>query len=213
MLSKNKFKVFVLCFLITLLLFITPNHSALGKSPRIKVGDIIIPPSTKLGDPAYDSGWEDLGVSPDPIAIVFDHHLGGDPEDYLVDLSCKDTFLGVYNCTDNGFVTNAHWYGLTNEEVSVFAETFIADAVRVRIYKAEPAYDSDWQENTQGLLPEDIDIKHNLEGDPRSYLVDLECQDDSALGIYDCVDDNFDANAEWHGLTRKGYCPGFSISS
>lgn len=133
MLCKNKFKYFILSFLITLLLFITPSNRALGLSSTAEVEDVIIRSGKNFGDPAYDSGWEDLGNSHNPFSMEFYHHLGGHPEDYLVDLSCKDDYIGVYNCTGTGFVTNAHWYDLTYEKVSVYADTYV-DAVRADEY-------------------------------------------------------------------------------
>ncbi len=204
MLFKDFTKLSVVFLVVISLLIINPTPQAVGEALDADRGDIIIPPSKTLGDPAYDSGWEGLGISPDPIPVNFDHNLGGDPKDYLVDLVCKDETYGVYDCTSNDFAAHAHWYDLTSSSISVYASTFIADAVRVRIYKLVPAFDSDWKENTPWSwvpLPEDIDIKHNLGDNPRGYLVDLECKNDSVLGIYDCIDNSFNVNAQWHALT------------
>jgi len=153
--------------------------------------------------PEYDSGWEALGVRPDPIPVDFTHNLGGNYNDYLVSLACRDdTSLGTYDCTDQGFVVNAHWYSLSNTMVKVYAAGGSRpDDVRVRIYKSAPAYDSGWY--TLGVRPDPIAVNftHNLGGDLDDYRVSLECWDDTSLGTYDCTDQGFNVNAHWYGLT------------
>jgi hypothetical protein len=157
------------------------------------------------GTPAYDSGWETLGIRPDPIPVEFTHNLGGDPDTYLVSLECRDdTALGTYDCTDHGFNNNAAWYGLTDSVVQVYVVAGSRpDAVRVRIYTETPAYDSGWE--SLGVRPDPIPVPftHNLGRDPDDYIVTLECQDDTALGTYDCTDQNFNVNALWYGLTNS----------
>jgi hypothetical protein len=152
---------------------------------------------------AYDSGWESLGVRPDPINIDFNHNLGGDPDDYRVSLECRDdTSLGTYDCTDMGFNMAALWFGLNDTMVSVEAESGSQpDNVRVRIYSITPAYDSGWE--SLGVRPDPISVEfvHNLGGNPNDYQVDLECRDDTSLGTYDCTNMGFNVNALWYALT------------
>jgi hypothetical protein len=154
--------------------------------------------------PEYDSGWEVLGARPDPIPVPFTHNLGGDPDDYIVSLQCRDdTSLGTYDCTDQGFVTNAHWYGLSNTSVTAWvASGTRPDEVRIRIYTQAPAYDSGWY--PLGVRPDPIAVglAHNLGGDLDSYVVSLECRDDTTLGTYDCTNQGFDVQAHWYGLTE-----------
>ncbi len=92
--------------------------------------------------PTYDSDWHALGVRPDPIAVEFAHNLGGNADDYLVSLECRDdTSLGTYECTDQGFNVNALWYGLTNTTVKVYATSGSRpDDVRVRIWQVHAVY-------------------------------------------------------------------------
>lgn len=203
MLSRIKTHLFTAILLVILIFSITPNHRVLSIPERNHFEEIIIPPSSKLGMPVFDSGWEELGISPDPISLDFDHNLGGDPEEFLVELTCKDDTFGVYDCSNNGFSPDAHWYDLNENSVRVYASTFHADAVRVRIYDPIPIFDSDWLENAPSNPPlaEDITIKHYLLENPREYYVDLECRAD-ALGVYDCVDNFFQNNANWYSLTE-----------
>ncbi len=92
--------------------------------------------------PAYDSGWEALGVRPDPIAVEFTHNLGGDTDDYLVSLECRDdTSLGTYDCTDQGFNVDALWYGLTDTNIAVYVVGGSQpDDVRVRVWRVHTIY-------------------------------------------------------------------------
>ena len=153
--------------------------------------------------PAYDSGWESLGIRPDPISVEFTHDLGGNPDDYMVNLECRDNIsLGVYDCTDHGFNINVHWYDLNNITVKVFAIGGTRpDDVRVRIYTETPTYDSGWE--SLGIRPDPISVNftHNLGGNPDDYVVSLECWDNSSLGTYDCTDHSFNVNVLWYDLT------------
>jgi hypothetical protein len=154
--------------------------------------------------PAYDSGWESLGVRPDPIPVPFTHNLGRDPNDYIVSLECRDdTSLGTYDCTDQNFNVNALWYDLTNSGVQVYVVGgSLPDDVRVRIYLGPPMYDSGWQ--ALGVRPDPLPVPfaHNLGGDPDDYLVDLECRDSkTSLHTYGCTNLGFNVNALWYDLT------------
>ena len=153
------------------------------------------------GGPVYDSGWYDLGIRPDPLSVLFTHNLGGDPDEYVVDLTCKDDAnLGSYNCTDAAFNVNAHWYALTSTTISVWAGSARPDEVRVRIYNITPAYDSGWDVLLSRPDPIAVEFTHNIGRDIGSHMVKLECKDESELGTYDCTDHAFNTNASWYGL-------------
>ncbi|MGD2157596.1 MAG: hypothetical protein PVG14_18785 [Anaerolineales bacterium] len=153
--------------------------------------------------PAYDSGWEPLGIRPDPINVNFNHGLGGNPNHYQVDLECKDdTSLGTYDCTDMGFNINAFLYGLNNTAVTVYAVGGSRpDDVRVRIYTKTPTYDSGWIPLGARPDPINVDLYHWLGGDPEKYRVSLECWDNTSLETYDCTNMGFNVDALWYGLT------------
>lgn len=167
------------------------------------------PPPVRLASsslfplPAYDSQWLTVGPRPDPLSIVFNHNLGGNSDDYLVVLECRDdTSLATYSCMDMGFNVNALWYGLTDTSVNVLvAGGTRPDDIRVRIYTMTPAYDSDWQ--VIGIRPDPISVgfTHNVGGDLGDYLVSLECEDNSSLSTYQCMDLSFRINAMWFDLT------------
>jgi hypothetical protein len=175
-------------------------------------GEDIIPYSvtqsesvTAFGTLLFDSGWYNVGVSPDPFTIVFPHNIGGNPDDYLVNLECWDnSTLSYYNCTDNGFNINAHWYGLTNSSINVWVlgGGIRPDQIRVRIYTKASIYNSGGR--TIGIRPDPISVsfplsfgyKINLD----NLVIKLDCQDDTTLGTYDCTNQNFDIDAHWYDM-------------
>jgi hypothetical protein len=93
-----------------------------------------------IGPPSYDSGWFDLGTRPDPISIQFNHNLGGNYNDYVIDLECWDNLMGVYQCVNDGFSVDAKWDHLSNTSISVYAKSALPDAIRVRIWRGHDAY-------------------------------------------------------------------------
>jgi hypothetical protein len=90
--------------------------------------------------PAFDSGWRALGPA---SSLTFDHEIGGDPDDYLVDLSVRGDALGRHNRGVGGDVGRttslnygAYWRQLTDESVDVIRlnEDNLVQQVRVRIW-------------------------------------------------------------------------------
>lgn len=80
------------------------------------------------------NGYEEISTRPDPIAVTFDHNLGGDPGDYIVDLVCEDDSLGTFDC-GRASGTYAYWYNLTDTQITVWVEGgSLPDAIRVRIW-------------------------------------------------------------------------------
>jgi len=95
--------------------------------------------------PAYDSGWQSIAQGE---VRSFTHGLGGDPDDYVVDLQFQNQFGYRHQMAYGGnyyasSVTPGHtvtiggyWYGLDDQEISVtrfLDDTDIAE-VRVRIW-------------------------------------------------------------------------------
>jgi hypothetical protein len=171
---------------------------------RIKIAQLAQSKTASYaGAPAYDSGWESLSSRPDPVSVEFTHNLGGDPDTYLVRLECRDnTTLSIYNCTNDNFFVQALWYGLNDTSVHVYITGGSQpDGVRLRIYMTTPVYDSGWEILSIRPDPISVEFTHNVGGDPEAYQVSLECRDDTALGTYDCTNDNFNIQAAWYGLT------------
>lgn len=141
----------------------------------------------------YDSGWVALAVN---STIVLNHNLGGNADDYLVDLEYKSAGSGInqryYSGADFGSLTTvgaendregAYWRSLTNTSITVFrrAEDIYATQVRVRLWlRPRATYDSGWV----AINPDQaIILIHNIGGDIGNYVVDMEFNDGGANGI------------------------------
>lgn len=84
--------------------------------------------------PHYDSGWEDLGFRVDPIQVVLQHKLLGDPDDYVVDLQCGHAIDGTRQC----FEKEAYWHSLTDETMTVWVTNdWNLERIRVRIWRVD----------------------------------------------------------------------------
>ena len=110
--------------------------------------------------PKYDSGW--ISLSPGATQTLT-HALGGNADDYVVDLQFKDSLSGINNqyygsrmCYDGSPYAQyrgAYWYALSDSQIIVSrsAEDAKADQVRVRLWLAPGAdYDTGWQTVTAG---------------------------------------------------------------
>ena len=137
--------------------------------------------------PTYDSGWVNGNLG---TYVNLVHNIGGNPDDYIVDLQFKDpnnsmgvnqrcyggcdlrTLNGDYSNTKQG----AYWRRLTstNIEVGRRADDVFADQVRVRIWNfwtpTRPDYDSGWKTTTAGSISQPF---HYLGGSEDDYLVNL----------------------------------------
>jgi hypothetical protein len=91
--------------------------------------------------PAYDSGFLTYAA---PESKTLEHNVGGDPDDYVVDMQCK--FAGLahnFNVgqdeNDEGNLEGAAWDDLTSSEILVlrFASDPFCQQIRVRIWEIE----------------------------------------------------------------------------
>jgi hypothetical protein len=104
--------------------------------------------------PAYNSGW--IAINPNTNLVII-HNVGGNVDDYVVDLQLKDTDQGFgisnaniggdayfdhYTGDIDGFYSvvyhysGAYWKNLTTTSITVFRQPndLIADQIRVRIW-------------------------------------------------------------------------------
>jgi hypothetical protein len=158
-------------------------------------GNLDSPPDFYVKDAAalqsdshWSSGWVDIATD---TATVFTHDLGGDPDDYAVELWFRDTDTGGKGVNNWGFggleadsnFYGAHWQKLTDTTIEVVRrrEDVFADQVRVRVWFPDPpAWDSGWvpiDPVTQETLT------HNLGGNVDDYVVGLWFKDTSLGGI------------------------------
>jgi hypothetical protein len=95
--------------------------------------------------PAYDSGWQPIGTYK---TLTLDHNLGGNVDNYVVDLWFKEIDGAGHGINNHGYGTDttqtavtddrrgAHWHGLTSTQIKVtrMKDDNFADQIRVRIW-------------------------------------------------------------------------------
>jgi hypothetical protein len=145
--------------------------------------------------PNYDSGWVAFDQNQ---AIGLSHNIGGDADDYFVDMQYRGaSFSGVnqryYGGADFGAnVTDgvseddrvgAYWRSLNNSSIVVYRlpEDIYAPEVRIRIWvMPRPDYDSGWIALAPGTSQE---LRHDLLGDYFDYMVDMQYRAAGASGV------------------------------
>lgn len=84
-------------------------------------------------EPSYNSGWRSIGIRPDPGYEWFDHNLGGDADDYVVDLQCKHGST-LYQ----GRESRAYVQEIRSDRVRVWIQGGThPSAIRVRIWRTK----------------------------------------------------------------------------
>ncbi len=142
-------------------------------------------------DADYDSGWQNMGSS-----LPLDHNLGGDPDDYVVDLQFNDNVAtypqginhgryGGDTFFENGATAQAlgaYWQELNDSTITVkrLADASLVDAVRVRIWANKRFdYTGSWQSMTTVRS-----VHHALATCPDGLVVDLQFKDDGTVGVH-----------------------------
>ncbi len=138
--------------------------------------------------PTYDSGW--VAINQDQSKTLT-HNIGGNPDDYVVDMQFRSGANGVnqrhYGGADfgsnppSGMHENdrvgAYWRTLTGSSITVYRrpQDAYAPEIRIRIWRfwkpAVPNYDSSWVTFAQN---EAKTLRHNLGGSSDDYLVDMQ---------------------------------------
>lgn len=146
----------------------------------------------------YDSGWVNINQNQ---AITLNHNIGGDENDYVVDMLYRTPDVNGVNTRYFGgadFGANpapghlvddrvgAYWRSLNNSSVTIYRrpEDDYAPQVRIRIFRfwdiPSPNYDSGWVDVTTDSAQT---LQHNLGGDPNTYLVDTQYRNQTVDGI------------------------------
>ncbi len=153
------------------------------------------PPDAQLEEVAalqsnsfWSSGWVDIATG---TAQTFTHNLGGNPDDYAVELWLRDTDTGgiginsrgVGGLEAGGSFFGVHWQRLTDTTIEVIRredDTF-ADQVRVNIWFADPpVWDSGW---VSIATDEARSLAHNLDENVDDYVVGMWFKDTTPAGI------------------------------
>jgi hypothetical protein len=118
-------------------------------SPRVSLGSVPYAHRAeyvnRFPTPHYDSDWQSISAG---TTLSLTHNLGGDPDDYVVDLQFKNTGIGDFGVHqwfygvdyDNvGQNWGAAWHNLTGTSIKVTRgdDDGRADQVRVRIWRID----------------------------------------------------------------------------
>lgn len=161
----------------------------------------------------WSSGWVNIATN---TPTMFTHDLGGDPDDYAVELWLRDTDSGGIGINTRGMggleaggnFFGAHWQNLTETTIEVVRrqDDAFADQVRVNVWFPDsPVWDSDWMDiATDEVRP----LTHNLGGNVDDYTVGLWFKDTTpeGIGIHTRCYGGFEAGgqlrgAAWQNLT------------
>ncbi len=136
-------------------------------------------PVCALATTGWSSGWVSMTAG---SLLTLTHNLGGDVNNYAVELWFLDTATGGLGINqrgyggfeDNGSYAGAAWQNLTTSTITVLrhAHDTWADMVRVRIWIPDPlpTYCSPW--TGMGLNSEKV-FTHTVGGNPDDYSVGL----------------------------------------
>jgi len=162
----------------------------------------------------YDSGWVALGQN---TAQALAHNLGGNVDDYLVDMQYRSPGDGVnqryYGGADFGAKiaigsendrVGAYWRSLSSSSVVVYRRPndIYAPEIRLRIWRtAPPDYDSGWV----AVVPDIAQTLHHQVGDlETNYLVDMLQYDG---GGSNGINQRHLGGADFGTLPPLGYAP------
>jgi len=152
----------------------------------------------------WSSGWVAINQSE---TITLPHNLGGDVDDYAVELWFRDTDeggIGINTFAYGGFENagvwqGAHWSNLTDATINVhrFTNDETADRIRLRIWIPDaPDHDSDWQPMAQGGA---LTLTHSLGGDSEDYTTNLWFKTPHVYGINNRYFGSVEIGGEGHG--------------
>jgi hypothetical protein len=176
--------------------------------------------SASISAASWSSGWVTIVTD---TSQVFTHNLGGDPDDYAVELWFLDTNdgLGINRCGYGGLEAVGNWYGahwqnLTTNTIQVHRQPqdTVADRVRIRVWTpltpTTGYYASPWTDINTGT----ITLTHGLGITDTDLTVGLWFSD-TDLGIHNygygglAVDPDPPTHtgrmqgAHWHNLTTN----------
>jgi hypothetical protein len=196
----------VLALLIAILLPASPTLASPAPEPDAGQSS----PRSPL-DTMWTSGWVDIATSE---SIMFTHNMGGDIEDYAIQMWFRDTDAGGYGVNnrgygsieDNGTWSGVFWRTLTDTHITVGRQPTDPYAEQVRIWiwpsEADLEYCTGWTAIAPGST---ATITHNLGGDVDDYVVKLWFRDPSPSGVHQIYYGGVEGGGEmygayWHGL-------------
>jgi hypothetical protein len=153
--------------LVVALLLLAGTYTVIASSAP-SAGPVPDLSSASISAASWNSGWASINQGQ---TLTFNHNLGGDPDDYAVELWFQDTDaggVGINRRNYGGVEANGNWYGaywekLTSTTIDVHrhANDLVADQVLVRVWvvPTDPDWDSEWQNINQGQT---VTFTHSL---------------------------------------------------
>ncbi len=182
---SKRMQILVMVGALVLVIVLLFAGSAVADNPDVPPD--VSPGATFRSNLHWSSGWVD--IAPDTVQ-TFTHDLGGDPDDYAVELWFRDTDAsgkGINSWGMGGFEAGVnfrggHWQNLTDTTIQVVRrrDDIFADQVRVRVWFPDPPeWDSGWVDIAPGTLERWI---HDVGGDVEDYTVGLWFKDTTPEG-------------------------------
>lgn len=169
----------------------------------------------KCSAPKYDSGWTSVsGGSYEYLT----HNLGGNLDDYVVDMEFKDSGWGginnrfygtcLYTHPLSGYMIfeGAYWSHLDTSQIRLwrYTDDSLADQIRIRMWiPPTPDFESGWTTITPGFV---ATVPHNLGGNPDDYVVYLEFKRSDAFAIHHMV-----YGGDWRWDSIESSCKEYGV--
>jgi len=168
---------------LVVLLLLASSAAASLPEPGLALPDHTTPNTGASRIAQAASGWSSDWITVTPGTVVtLTHDLGGDPDDYAVELWFMDTDAGGYGINARAYGSleagwnyyGATWLNLTSNTIQVARspDDVFADQVHVRVWVPDPLpeYCSDWTPIAQGQT---LVFTHSLGGNVDDYTVGL----------------------------------------
>jgi hypothetical protein len=156
-------------------LLLVAGSTAAGSPPELETADQASAVAFVPSASGWNSGWFNVATG---SSVTLTHNVGGNPDDYVVEMWFNDTDGGGYGISGRGYggfeaggqFFGAAWQNLTDSTIQVvrYADDTFADFIRVRIWIPDPLpeYCSDWTFVGQGQTKT---FNHGLGGDVDDY--------------------------------------------
>lgn len=168
------------------------------------------PPASGI-DALWTSGWVNIATSQ---SRTFVHNMGGDIEDYAIQLWFRDTDAGGYGVNNRGYGGDeeewawlgAFWRTLTSTDITVARQLADAAADQVRVWiwpsQASLEYCTAWSPIAAATT---VTVNHNRGGDVDDYTVKLWFRTTSLNGVHQIYYGGAEGGgngygAYWHSL-------------
>ncbi len=206
----NARALLLVAVLVAVLLLLVGTYAVIASASRSNA-PATARPAASISRNAWSSGWVPLAAG---TSRLFLHGLGGDPNDFAVELWFRDTDgdMGIHRYGYGGLEANGNWYGaywqgLTPLTVRVFRapDDTAADEVSIVVWRpaTPPDYASGWTDIAPGQT---ITFSHNLGITPTELTVAMYFSD-TLRGIHHfsygglAVDDLQEMwGGHWHDL-------------